>query len=232
MFDLAALSEDKTPDFVKAYLGSDEHMKAASPVTYLTSDSVPALLVVGDTDELYTQSVALKSRLETLSAPHEMLVAENSDHAFIIWEWDQHNSQLAHKAMVAFLNEHLKSPAPLKAVAFDGTWLPEFAPELCGELQCKARLVSNGKWEATFRGYCQEQFLYEVKMEGVERDGQVLFSGETDLGGVDGMYTWTGLIAERVFNGTWFSQDNPEKKGSFEMEQTDDVVVPKRKDER
>ena len=219
VFDFSALEGNRRDQILDTYLASRDDLAAASPLNYVTPQSVPTLLVVGDADSLYPESTKLKQRLEELQVPHDMLVADGADHAFIIWEWDQPNSKLAHKAMLAFLNEHLKSPPPLKLTAWSGTWLPERDPENCGELECKARLLPNGKWEATFRGYCNRQFLYEVKMTGREQNGEVKFEGEADLGPREGIYKWTGKIAEGQFTGIWQSKNKPAKKGTFEMQQ-------------
>ena len=226
LFDFATLAERRSSPALEAYLASTEDIGAASPVSYLTSDSVPTLLVVGDADEIYHQSVSLQERLQELEVPHDMLVADGAEHAFIIGEWDQPNSQLARKAMLAFLNEHLKSPVPLLTTAWSGTWLPDGNPELCGELQCRARHMGDGKWEATFRGYCNRQFLYEVKMLGEERDGYVQFDGQANLGEEEGIYTWTGSIANSIFNGIWQSRNNPGKKGNFVMRPKAASIVP------
>lgn len=86
----------------------------------------------------------------------------------------------------------------------------------CGELRCLARQVEGDQWEAIFTGYCNRQFAYEVTMSGTKSGGQVIFSGEADLGDADGgVYEWTGEISGNTLIGRYSSKSG--KKGVFEM---------------
>ena len=87
--------------------------------------------------------------------------------------------------------------------------------EHCGELRCVARHVTGDQWEATFTGYCDRKFAYEVKMKGRAAKGKVIFNGKAELGGDDGVYQWTGEIQGKEFVGRYNSDKG--KKGTFKM---------------
>jgi len=69
-------------------------------------------------------------------------------------------------------------------------------------------------------------FLYEVKTVGEECDRQVPFDGQVDLRTEEGIYKWTTSIANGVFNGIRQGQNNPEKKGTFVVEQKNAADEP------
>lgn len=87
--------------------GEKDHVKA-SPVTFLDSHDPPTLLVCGDADHLYQQSVDFQRTLEQHQIDHELFVPKGAEHAFIVWQWDSENSQAAYAKMVEFLDQTLK----------------------------------------------------------------------------------------------------------------------------
>ncbi len=64
--------------------GSDPLMAAASPVTYVTSDDPPFLIVQGEQDTLVSpaQSQELYDRLTSTGIPAQLVMVKNSEHAF------------------------------------------------------------------------------------------------------------------------------------------------------
>lgn len=98
---------------------------------------------------------------------------------------------------------------------WEGTWQTS-AGDPGGELKCVARPVEGDRWEATFSGYCNRQFVYEVKMNGRQVGKKIFFTGKADLGDKDGGdYRWTGELADGRFKGNYKSDSG--KTGSFEM---------------
>lgn len=96
-----------------------------------------------------------------------------------------------------------------------GTWQAADG-EHGGELRCVALHVEGDRWEATFSGYCNRQFVYEVKMQGRQVGETINFTGKADLGDKDGgIYTWMGELANDRFKGSYRSASG--KTGSFEM---------------
>jgi predicted amidohydrolase len=85
----------------------------------------------------------------------------------------------------------------------------------CGELHCVVRHLSGDRWEATFTGYCDRRFAYEVKMKGKAAKDTITFAGEAKLGGNDGLYKWTGETRGKQFVGRYTSEKG--KKGTFKM---------------
>ncbi len=110
--------------------------------------------------------------------------------------------------------DHVMSIAR-KSTAWKGQW--NGGGEHGGELRCLARNISGNDWEATFTGYCDRKFVYEVNMKGKQEGDQVVFRGEADLGDKDGgPYQWTGEIVGQAFVGRYSSESG--KKGTFKME--------------
>ncbi|MDZ7618583.1 MAG: sulfatase-like hydrolase/transferase [Patescibacteria group bacterium] len=81
---------------------------AASPVTWLDPHDPATLLICGDADFLYGQSVAFQKSLDLNQIDHEFFAPRGAAHAFIVWEWETENSKEAVRRMVAFLNRVLK----------------------------------------------------------------------------------------------------------------------------
>jgi hypothetical protein len=101
------------------------------------------------------------------------------------------------------------------ATAWIGNW--DSGGEHRGELRCLARHVAENSWEATFAGYCNREFLYEVRMQGSKEGEKIVFKGEADLGEQDGgVYQWHGEIQGRSFLGLYTSASG--KKGEFKLE--------------
>lgn len=104
---------------------------------------------------------------------------------------------------------------PRSPRAWQGTWEADDKSHN-GELRSTVKQVDGEKWEARFSGYCNRQFVYDVKMQG-KRDGEkVVFEGKADLGEKDGgVYTWTGEMIGDKFTGKYKSEKG--KKGTFVM---------------
>ena len=101
------------------------------------------------------------------------------------------------------------------ASTWKGTW--DGGDPHRGELRCLVRRLSGLNWEATFTGYCNRQFAYEVKMTGEKKGDKVIFSGQADLGDADGgLYQWTGEIYGETFLGHYASEQG--KTGTFTMQ--------------
>ena len=81
---------------------------------------------------------------------------------------------------------------------------------------CPPSRGEGDRWEATFSGYCNRQFVYEVKMKGRQVVEKIVFTGKADLGDKDGgLYYWTGELADGRFKGRYKSESG--KTGLFEM---------------
>jgi hypothetical protein len=101
------------------------------------------------------------------------------------------------------------------ALRWTGTWKAQ-EPGHAGELFCVARQLDEQNWKATFSGYCNRQFLYEIEMKGRKDGDKVVFEGQADLGEKDGgVYRWTGHLAGDAFVGQYTSASG--KKGEFQM---------------
>jgi hypothetical protein len=100
-------------------------------------------------------------------------------------------------------------------LAWEGKW--EAAPDgHGGELRCTLVPGEEGQWQGKFTGYCNQQFAYEVQMEGRREGSAIHFQGSADLGEKDGgVYHWTGQIAGQEFFGQYRSTAG--KTGKFQM---------------
>ena len=85
-----------------------------------------------------------------------------------------------------------------------------------GTLESTVKQIDDENWEASFTGYCNRAFAYEITMKGQRRGDEVVFEGEADLGEPDGgLYQWTGHLAGDEFTGEYSSTQG--KQGSFTM---------------
>ncbi len=102
-----------------------------------------------------------------------------------------------------------------KSSQWKGTWKSS-GSDHGGELRCTAVQMNELDWTATFKGFCNRQFIYQIEMKGRLNDQKVRFQGKADLGQKDGgLYQWTGTIHKDDFNGRYQSASG--KKGTFEM---------------
>jgi len=86
---------------------ADEKLcRQASPVTYITSDDPPALILHGTKDALVAveQSSILQARLEAARVPSELIVIEGAPHSFHL----QPKERDLRPAVIEFFNRHLK----------------------------------------------------------------------------------------------------------------------------
>jgi len=111
VFDLTIMSHpgDKGDN---PYLGASldaapELFAKASPVTYLDASAPPMLLVCGDKDGLYPQSVAVDEKLTALGVPHAFYTAPGKGHGFTNWHW-QPAAQDAYQAIADWLDQRFK----------------------------------------------------------------------------------------------------------------------------
>lgn len=85
------------------YLGGSpedipELFEKSSPISYLDRENIPPIMLVcGDKDGLYPQSVDMDARLEDLGVPHEFYTAHGKGHGFTNWHWQE----AAHQAFDA-----------------------------------------------------------------------------------------------------------------------------------
>jgi acetyl esterase len=107
-FDMAGICADLGPELCDSYLTSRDDRAAASPIRYVTADGPPALVICGDRDILYRQSVDFDAKLSEVGVAHEFIVVPGAEHAFIIWQWDEPASQAAHPQMVAAIDRLLE----------------------------------------------------------------------------------------------------------------------------
>jgi dipeptidyl aminopeptidase/acylaminoacyl peptidase len=67
-------------------VGFGEHNVAqASPITYVTADDPPFLLIHGDQDTLvpYEQSQLMYDRLVQMNVPAQLVIVKNAGHSFV-----------------------------------------------------------------------------------------------------------------------------------------------------
>jgi acetyl esterase/lipase len=86
-----------------------ENAKAASPVTYVSKDAAPFLIMHGDKDPLVplAQSEELRDDLQKVGVEVELYVVKDAGHGF------PHHLELAEKVR-AFFDKHLKAAAEIK----------------------------------------------------------------------------------------------------------------------
>jgi acetyl esterase/lipase len=90
---------------------SDQVLVEASPVTYITPDDPPFLIIHGAADEFVppSQSQILYDRLTAAGVPAELVLVEGGRHAFIAEAYPVRPSRVEIAARVAaFFREHLK----------------------------------------------------------------------------------------------------------------------------
>ncbi len=82
-----------------------ERYKAASPVTYVTSDDPPVLTLHGDKDALVNigQAKVLDEKMKAAGAPHTLVILEGQGHGF-----QGEHQKKAMDAMWTFFDKHLK----------------------------------------------------------------------------------------------------------------------------
>ncbi len=117
-----------------------------------------------------------------------------------------------------FNNRFAQAGDSSTSTALSSNWQGEWdgGGKHCGELRCVARRLSGDRWEATFTGYCNRRFAYEVKMTGKAAKDSIAFAGEAKLGDNDGgLYTWAGEIRGKQFVGRYTSEKG--KQGTFKM---------------
>jgi len=63
----------------------EDNVAQASPITHVTSDDPPFLLIHGDRDELvpYEQSQLMYDRLVQMNVPAQLVIVKNASHSFI-----------------------------------------------------------------------------------------------------------------------------------------------------
>ena len=100
---------------------------------------------------------------------------------------------------------------------WSGHWTdtrPEYAKS-GGDFSCVAIQKSENVWTCTFKLGKTRQWVVELK--GKRVDGKLTFGGTTDLGSVQGLYTWKGVLSDEGFSGEYFG---PDEQGVFKMART------------
>ncbi len=112
MYGPADMTTDFSPTFVrlKPTVIPDFDLTAASPITYVSSDDPPFLILQGDMDRIVplAQSQLLYQRLLEAGVPVELVVAVNGDHGFQTSNMQPTRSELT-EMIVDFFLTHLGS---------------------------------------------------------------------------------------------------------------------------
>jgi len=96
--------------FAVGHRERDEIFRRASPVTYVTPDSPPVLILHGraDTTVDYEQSTELARSLKKKSVPHELVLLEGVGHTFDLQTWNRKPLPRDLRPVVlGFLRQHL-----------------------------------------------------------------------------------------------------------------------------
>ena len=116
---------------------------------------------------------------------------------------------------VALAAAHAADAAPLSLTGeWSGHWTdtrPEYAKS-GGDFSCSAVQKSENVWTCTFKLGKTRQWVVELK--GKRVDGKLTFGATTDLGSVQGLYTWNGVLSDEGFSGEYFG---PDEQGVFKM---------------
>ncbi len=98
-------SDRENPYLGATFADDPEIFARASPVSYLDRDHIPPMMLVcGDEDGLYPQSVAVNVKLTELGAPHLFYTASGKGHGFTNWHW-QDEAKAAYEAIADWLDE-------------------------------------------------------------------------------------------------------------------------------
>lgn len=108
-FDLAAMLGGERRELMLQYVADEEQAELASPLHYVSKQSVPTLLICGDQDFLYDQSVAFDRRLTELGVQHEFFEPPGAEHAFLVFGYGTENFDGAHRRIVEFLDKQVRS---------------------------------------------------------------------------------------------------------------------------
>ena len=110
---------------------------------------------------------------------------------------------------------HAADAVPLSLTGeWSGRWTdsrPEYAKS-GGDFSCVAIQKSENVWTCTFKLGKTRQWVVELK--GKRVDGKLTFGATTDLGSVQGLYTWKAVLSDDSFDGEY---DGPDEKGVFKM---------------
>jgi acetyl esterase/lipase len=89
----------------------DDIYKAASPITYVTKDDAPFLIIHGDGDKLVPlkQSEVLHEKLKAAGVSSELLVVQNAGHGINGKDIDPSREDIT-KKVVEFFDKHLRKP--------------------------------------------------------------------------------------------------------------------------
>ena len=87
-----------------------ENVAQASPITHVTSDDPPFLLIHGDRDELvpYEQSQLMYDRLVQMSVPAQLVIVKNARHSFTAPEGTTPTFVEINQIILNFLEKYLK----------------------------------------------------------------------------------------------------------------------------
>jgi acetyl esterase/lipase len=89
----------------------EDNIVQASPITHVTSDDPPFLLIHGDHDELvpYEQSQLMYDRLREMNVPAQLVIVKNATHSFIAPEGTTTPSLIEiNQIILDFLANYLK----------------------------------------------------------------------------------------------------------------------------
>lgn len=96
--------------FVAEGMDAEQVLKAASPITYIDSQSPPVLSVHGDRDEVvpYSFTTDLDKAMKDAGVEHSIIKVVNGKHAFTLYpDWANDNKDLR-EGVIEFLDKHLK----------------------------------------------------------------------------------------------------------------------------
>src|SRR5690349_5972510 len=88
----------------------EDNVAEASPITHVTSDDPPFLLIHGDRDELvhYEQSQLMYDRLRQMNVPAQLVIVKNARHSFTAPEGTTPSLLEINQIILEFLARYLK----------------------------------------------------------------------------------------------------------------------------
>ena len=88
----------------------EDNVAEASPITHVTSDDPPFLLIHGDRDEVvpYEQSQLMYDRLRQMNVPAQLVIVKNARHSFTAPEGTSPSLLEINQIILEFLDKYLK----------------------------------------------------------------------------------------------------------------------------
>lgn len=108
--DLSRYSPNADIEAMKRIGFGEDNAAQASPITHVTSDDPPFLLIHGDHDELvpYEQSQVMYDRLRQMNVPAQLVIVKNARHSFTAPEGIKPSLLEINQIILDFLAKYLK----------------------------------------------------------------------------------------------------------------------------